>query len=786
MALLLVMPLINIYSGVSAAANSNISLQIAQKDGTFKSVSSFTSAAEALNAMNSNSSPDAVITGEGSTVLAMKRGMAVSAGYLAAKSTLDFIDAYEGRTAYTSNKNAMFFNSSVIVQNQFAASVTVSGSTNRAYVKYLRLIPYVFFNDGGAYSGKFFLDYYGENSSGELVHTISTFSEGDSACQFDKDEKCVSYSIAVDKAPPFMTQGNKYYSTDGKDFFYNSKLDKKAGTYYIYYKYLSYRSKTNYSASELNKFIKYASEKSGDAAVQSIMLDKASCFLTAQNQYGINAALEIAFANHESAFGKSKISTTKNNLFGINAIDSDPGQADAFGTVNDCINYHAKNKLSREYFNAGGYIPAGIDLSYYSGELSHGDSRYYGASAGNKAFGINVAYASDPYHGEIIAAHMYRLDKYLGFKDYRKYKIGVTNQVTEAYSRPDISSQKLYKLSNPKSGTGPAGIPVIIIGEEGEFYKIQSDMPVRFDISGYTSGLSYYNWDYNFLTAFAYVLKKDIIPVHYLPPDVPMGLKSTGKTISSISIAWEPVNGATGYNIYNGTAKLNELPLKTTVYTASGLSQNTTYSFTVKAVNELGESAASEALAVTTLASPPAPALVKAISTSYNSINIIWSAVAGATGYVIYHLNTKTKAYERIKVTKATKCMITGLQTMEEHTYKVRAYSSVNGINIYGIPSAAFKGKAIPATPGSLTTVRKSDTSIKISWSPVSGATGYVLYRFDSQANTFLRLKVTSALYYTNSGLTHEKTYFYKVRAYRTVNGVNIYGNVSATVFETT
>jgi hypothetical protein len=91
-----------------------------------------------------------------------------------------------------------------------------------------------------------------------------------------------------------------------------------------------------------------------------------------------------------------------------------------------------------------------------------------------------------------------------------------------------------------------------------------------------------------------------------------------------------------------------------------------------------------------------------------------------------------------------------------------------------------------PAVPDSFTAARASGTSIKLSWKAAGGATGYVLYRYSSTTKTYNRLKVTAALSYTNTGLVTNTTYSYKVRAFRTVNGTNYYGNPSAAASATT
>jgi len=83
-----------------------------------------------------------------------------------------------------------------------------------------------------------------------------------------------------------------------------------------------------------------------------------------------------------------------------------------------------------------------------------------------------------------------------------------------------------------------------------------------------------------------------------LPP--PTGLSAGAPTASAVALAWNAVNGATGYNVYRNGAKLTASPLGATSYTAGGLAASTSYSFAVSAVGTAGESALSTAINVTT------------------------------------------------------------------------------------------------------------------------------------------------------------------------------------------
>jgi hypothetical protein len=79
--------------------------------------------------------------------------------------------------------------------------------------------------------------------------------------------------------------------------------------------------------------------------------------------------------------------------------------------------------------------------------------------------------------------------------------------------------------------------------------------------------------------------------------------------------------------------------------------------------------------------------------------------------------------------------------------------------------------------------VRSSSTKIKISWSAVSGRTGYEIWRSTTPDPAgFTLLKSTTSTSYTNSGLTTGVTYYYKIRAYRTVNNTRYYSAFTSVV----
>ncbi|MEU6283931.1 glycoside hydrolase family 18 protein [Streptomyces sp. NPDC047028] len=81
-------------------------------------------------------------------------------------------------------------------------------------------------------------------------------------------------------------------------------------------------------------------------------------------------------------------------------------------------------------------------------------------------------------------------------------------------------------------------------------------------------------------------------------PAAPSGLKATGTTSSSVSLSWNTVSGATGYNVYRDGSKVTAV--SGTSATVAGLTASTSYSFQVTATNAAGESAKSAAVSATT------------------------------------------------------------------------------------------------------------------------------------------------------------------------------------------
>ena len=186
-------------------------------------------------------------------------------------------------------------------------------------------------------------------------------------------------SIRVAPHSSSMAIGKKYYSADGI-IFENFTVENP-------FLFRDLRKPTNYTAEELDKVYSLMNIKG------SRLAGKGAIFKEAEERYQINALYLIAHSAIESSWGRSQIAKDKNNFFGIAAYDTTPyDSAKSFDDVDKGILGAAK-WIRENYIDNG---------------------RTY---LGNKASGMNVLYASDPYWGEKIASIMMRINSQLGGKD---------------------------------------------------------------------------------------------------------------------------------------------------------------------------------------------------------------------------------------------------------------------------------------------------------------------------------------------------------------------------------
>jgi uncharacterized repeat protein (TIGR02543 family) len=153
-------------------------------------------------------------------------------------------------------------------------------------------------------------------------------------------------------------------------------------------------------------------------------------------------------------------------------------------------------------------------------------------------------------------------------------------------------------------------------------------------------------------------------------------------------------------------------------------------------------------------------------------LKLKWSPVKGANGYFIYRAASKSGAYKKVAAVQgAAEYTDAGLKTGASYSYKVQAYC-VAGLKTTTGDKSSAKGAALPLSKaGGLALVKINAGSVNITYGAVPDATGYEIYRSEKKSSGYKKIKALKALSYTNTGLAAGRTYYYKIRAYRTAGG---------------
>ncbi|MCC3867427.1 GH25 family lysozyme [Terrisporobacter mayombei] len=171
----------------------------------------------------------------------------------------------------------------------------------------------------------------------------------------------------------------------------------------------------------------------------------------------------------------------------------------------------------------------------------------------------------------------------------------------------------------------------------------------------------------------------------------------------------------------------------------------------------------------------------KISSTTSSSIKLSWSKVSNADGYRIYRSNSKNGTYTKIKdITKNSTLSYTdsSLSSNKKYYYKIKSFKTSKKEKYYSYYSNVINEETKLSTPSVKLSTPKSK-SIKVSWNKISGAEGYEVYRLTSKNENYSKI-TTINLSYIHTNLTKNKTYYYKVRAYKIVNSKKVYSSYSS------
>jgi len=137
--------------------------------------------------------------------------------------------------------------------------------------------------------------------------------------------------------------------------------------------------------------------------------------------------------------------------------------------------------------------------------------------------------------------------------------------------------------------------------------------------------------------------------------------------------------------------------------------------------------------------------------------------------YKVYRSTSSKKGFKLVKTTKSLSYTNTKLKTGTRYYYKVVPHRG----KVKAAASATVSVKPV-LKKTKFKTAGTSLGKVKVTWSKVSGATGYKVYRSTSATKGFKVVKTVKGTSFTDTKLANNKTYYYKVAAYRKVSSKTV------------
>ena len=259
------------------------------------------------------------------------------------------------------------------------------------------------------------------------------------------------------------------------------------------------------------------------------------------------------------------------------------------------------------------------------------------------------------------------------------------------------------------------------------------------------------------------------------PPSPPTDVSASDGTYTAHArVTWNSVSGATHYRVYRATSEggaktaLGSWQTGTT-YDDSDATPGVTYYYWVKAAtDDSGSNASDYSDYDTGWRALNAPSGVSATDgTHTDKVRVTWSTVTGATHYRVYRAASEGGAKTALGSWQTTTTYDDGSTSPGvTYYYSVKAAVDDSGTRASGYSSENSGWRALSAPGGISATDGTYTDKVRVTWSTVTGATHYRVYRAASEGGAKTALgSWQAATSYDDTSATAGTTYYYSVQA---------------------
>lgn len=241
---------------------------------------------------------------------------------------------------------------------------------------------------------------------------------------------------------------------------------------------------------------------------------------------------------------------------------------------------------------------------------------------------------------------------------------------------------------------------------------------------------------------------------------------------SGLRVQWKPVDGVKSYRVYRRASQEEK-------WSCIGTASDTSYQdnqaaagkywYTVRAISQNPTTfyGAFDKTGVAGMRELATPEMVK-ISNVGSGIRVEWKKVDYATGYFVYRRETAEDKWKKLKnIQSGDTISCVDKKAEEGKTYHYTVCATYDGEKASGRSSTGLVMQRIK-TP-LMKDVGKHKEGLKVSWSPVSYADGYYVYRRSSTSEQWQKVADISdgkTSSYVDSKVTNGTWYNYTIRAF--------------------
>ncbi len=256
-----------------------------------------------------------------------------------------------------------------------------------------------------------------------------------------------------------------------------------------------------------------------------------------------------------------------------------------------------------------------------------------------------------------------------------------------------------------------------------------------------------------------------------MPPNAPAVEIENVAFSGKPKLTWDAASNAVKYEVYratsqNGTYK-KLATVSSTSLTNSSAEAGKTYYYKVRSVGVDGTRSDFSNI-VSSRCDLPRPVVTLTNIASSGKIKVSWDAIDGAVKYKVYY-STDKENWTLLKTTTGTNLTHSSTEAGKLYYYKVMAIASTSAANS---AFSSVKSRTCDLARPTLTVSLNSKDKPYLTWTAVSGAAKYEVYRSTDGENWTL-MKTTTSTKLTHSSAVDGRTYYYKVRAIASISSAN-------------